>query len=51
MRAIKRFRSGCVGVVCSLLLAGALLLRLHEAGGGATLDEAADGAGTDRSRP
>jgi len=31
-------------------LAVALLLRLHDAGGGATLDDAADSAGKDRSQ-
>jgi multicomponent Na+:H+ antiporter subunit C len=42
--------TGIVVAFSATALAVALLLRLHESGGGATLDDAADGARTDRSR-
>ncbi len=41
--------TGIVVAFSATALAVALLLRLHDAGGGATLDDGADSAGKDRS--
>jgi multicomponent Na+:H+ antiporter subunit C len=42
--------TGIVVAFSATALAVALLLRLHDAGGGATLDETGDSAGKDRSQ-
>ncbi len=41
--------TGVVVAFAATALAVALLLRLHEAGGGASFEDAKDGAGTDRT--
>ncbi len=42
--------TGIVVAFSATALAVALLLRLHDAGGGVTFDAESDGAGTDRTK-